>query len=85
MFRYDVTIYSSFLGLILYAGLIGTVHPAIILLLLVLSVLQFLSYRRAALTKSAAETICLKLKYRSAISRNSRTTHPPERISVCIS
>ena len=48
MFRYDVTIYSSFLGLILYAGLIGTVHPAIILLLLVLSVLQFLSYRRAA-------------------------------------
>ena len=35
MFRYDVTIYSSFLGLILYAGLIGTVHPAIILLLLV--------------------------------------------------
>ena len=28
MFRYDVTIYSSFLGLILYAGLIGTVHPA---------------------------------------------------------
>ena len=43
-----VTIYSSFLGLILYAGLIGTVHPAIILLLLVLSVLQFLSYRRAA-------------------------------------
>ena len=43
MFRYDVTIYSSFLGLILYAGLIGTVHPAIILLLLVLSVLQFLS------------------------------------------
>ena len=50
MFRYDVTIYSSFLGLILYAGLIGTVHPAIILLLLVLSVLQFLSYRRALLT-----------------------------------
>lgn len=48
MFRYDVTIYSSFLGLILYAGLIGTVHPAIILLLLVLSVLQFLIYRRAA-------------------------------------
>ena len=48
MFRYDVTIFSSFLGLVLYAGLIGTVHPAIILLLLVLSVLQFLSYRRAA-------------------------------------
>ena len=37
------------------------------------------------LSKCAAETICLKLKYRSAISRNSRTTHPPERISVCIS
>lgn len=48
MFRYDVTIFSSFLGLLLYAGLIGSVHPAIILLLLVLSVLQFLSYRRAA-------------------------------------
>ena len=46
MFRYDVTIFSSFLGLLLYAGLIGSVHPAIILLLLVLSVLQFLSYRR---------------------------------------
>ncbi len=48
MFRYDVTIYSSFLGLLLYAGLIGSVHPAIVLLLLALSVLQFLSYRRAA-------------------------------------
>lgn len=48
MFRYDVTIFSSFLGLLLYAGLIGSVHPAIVLLLLALSVLQFLSYRRAA-------------------------------------
>ena len=46
MFRYDVTIFSSFLGLLLYAGLIGSVHPAIVLLLLALSVLQFLSYRR---------------------------------------
>ena len=49
---------------------------------------RFCSFSATAarlLTKSAAETICLKLKYRSAISRNSRTTHPPERISVCIS
>ena len=51
MFRYDVTIFSSFLGLLLYAGLIGSVHPAIVLLLLALSVLQFLSYRRASAIK----------------------------------
>ena len=85
MFRYDVTIFSSFLGLLLYAGLIGSVHPAIVLLLLALSVLQFLSYRRAASYEVRRRDDLSAIKLSQRYFRNSRMTLRPEKMSVSTS
>lgn len=77
----NVQLAVNILGLIVYMCIISSIHPLIVLLLLVLSAVQMLTYRHARRSNGVTAPSEEKTQRLVSISTSRFTTWPPERIS----